>query len=156
MSPGIGEKTGCNSGSVLFRQTLRVPFADTDASTRTHFSALLRWVEASEHELLREVAPLLVTDFPRVHVTCQYLLPIRFGDVIDVVLTDLSIGRTSIKYVWEVRRTEEKCASAEITAVLVNASGAPQPIPDEIRNWLSARRSGPGYSEDPSPVADET
>ncbi len=56
---------------------IRVPFADVDKSGRIHFTAMLRYMDIAEHELVRTLGfPRATTfpdtEFPRVHVDHRF------------------------------------------------------------------------------------
>lgn len=120
---------------MLYRRRMTVPFSDTDASGRTHFTATMRWVEVAEHDVLRRALPESATAFPRVKVTTQFRLPTRFADELDVELHGLTIGRSSVTFSWEVRRDGELCASVELVAVYVSADDRPTAVPEQLRQW---------------------
>jgi YbgC/YbaW family acyl-CoA thioester hydrolase len=85
---------------------IRVPFSDVDSSERIHFTAMLRYMEIAEHELVRSLGfPRATTlkniAFPRVHVTCEYLKAIRFDDEITIEARVEHVGRSS----WTVAFT---------------------------------------------------
>src|SRR5258708_35121996 len=86
----------------------RIRFADTDASGRIHYSALLRHVEAAEMEFFRFIGKpfpeLLSLDvkFPRVHVEADYLAALRSDDLIEIAVWLERIGRASYTLVFEV------------------------------------------------------
>jgi len=64
----------------------RVTFADTDAAGYAHFSKILCYVEEAEHTLLGDLNIPLMNDggWPRVHVECNYFLPLSAGDDVEV------------------------------------------------------------------------
>jgi acyl-CoA thioester hydrolase len=64
---------------------LRIPFSDVDQSKRIHFTAMFRYMEVAEHELMRSIDfpfTRLFQDFeaPRVHVSCDYRAALRYDD----------------------------------------------------------------------------
>ncbi len=85
---------------------VRVPFPDVDSTGRIHFTAMLRYMEVAEHELMRSIGfpyatALLDTAFPRVHVECDFRRAIRYDDVLTVEARIAQVGRTS----WTVAFT---------------------------------------------------
>jgi acyl-CoA thioester hydrolase len=89
--------------SVTIRR--RVEWPDTDAAERYHHSTVIRWVEAAEAELLDSVGLLGVFgSVPRVHYEVDYLAPLFFHDEVELTLTVDSVGETSLRYTFEVRR----------------------------------------------------
>jgi len=82
----------------------RVEFADTDAAGVAHFSRLLAMVEEAEHGFFRERGiPILTKDsaWPVVRVEVDFAGACRFGDDIEVRLSDFQPGKTSLAYAFE-------------------------------------------------------
>jgi len=74
--------------------------------------------------------------FPTVHAECDYRTPIRFGDVLRVEITVEKIGRTSVVFLYRLRRSAKApvvAAEARITVVCIDMdSFRPVPIPPRI------------------------
>lgn len=105
-----------------FRMTRKVAFADTDASGRAHFTAILCYVEDAEHEFFSSRGMAVISDqhgWPRVHVDCDYRAPLAFGDEVTVQLVVQVIGKTSLKYTFMVRKGEQLCAEGSMVIVRV-------------------------------------
>lgn len=132
------------NGEPGFRSRRRIEFADTDASGRAHFAAVLRHVEAVEHECLRQ-AEVPVGDedgaWPRVRVECEYMRPLAFGDEIVVVLQLAPSGKTSLAWGFEVLQEDLAAARGTVVTVLVDAEGKPRVVPEEWRQRLREIRS---------------
>lgn len=82
----------------------RVEFADTDAAGVAHFSRLLAMVEEAEHGFFRERGiPILTKDsaWPGVRVEVDFAGACRFGDEIEVRLSDFQPGKSSLAYAFE-------------------------------------------------------
>ena len=121
----------------------RVAWVDTDAGGRIHFTAAFRWAEAAETALGRALGLLGEwPDLPRRAVEAEYLNVLRFEDEIEIELRPERVGRTSITYVWEIRRDGEVCVRGRHTAVHVGADGRPAPLPDALRRALAAEPAG--------------
>src|SRR5919199_1884526 len=97
----------------------RVAWVDTDAGGRIHFTAALRWAEAAEHNLLRnlDLDGVDVADYPRRQVEAEYRAVLRFDDAFDVRLRPERVGRTSITYVWHLVRDGQLCIVGRHTVV---------------------------------------
>ena len=71
-----------------------------------HFSNFYRWMEQAEHAFFRSLGLTIVNHqpdgstfgWPRVSATCRYQAPVRYEDIVDVVLTVQRIGVKSITY----------------------------------------------------------
>ncbi len=66
---------------------IRVPFVDVDSSQRIHFTAMFRYMELAEHELMRRIGMPYATTLqgiacPRAHLSCDFRGAIVFDDQI--------------------------------------------------------------------------
>jgi acyl-CoA thioester hydrolase len=122
------------------RRSRRIEFADTDASGRAHFTALLRHVEAVEHELLAELAiPLIGPEggWPRVRVEADFRAPLQVGDEMEVTITVGAVGKASIDWRFEIcGRGGDTAAEGRLVTVRVGADRQPAAIPAEWRRRL--------------------
>jgi YbgC/YbaW family acyl-CoA thioester hydrolase len=85
---------------------LRVPFPDVDSSGRIHFTAMLRYFEMAEHELMRSIGypyarAMDDIGFPRVHVECDFHSAVLYDDQLSVEATVERVGSSS----WTVAFT---------------------------------------------------
>lgn len=105
-----------------FRMTRTVAFADTDASGRAHFTAILRYVEETEHAFFASRGMPVISEqhgWPRVHVDCDYRAPLAFGDEIHLQLVVQVVGKTSLKYTFTVKKADVLCAEGSMVIVRV-------------------------------------
>jgi len=126
-----------------FRTRRRVEFVDTDMGGIVHFSRFLVFMETAEH-LFHDALGFSVAEqlagpriaWPRVKVACEYRSPARFGDVLDIELTVLRKGRSSITYGFRFDADGRELATGEVTAVCCElAPGRPPrsiPIPEAL------------------------
>lgn len=117
----------------------RVAWIDTDAACIWHHSVIIRWLEEAEAELHRELGIIGQTfgATPRVRTGFEFLTPVRFDDIVDITLTVVSLGTTSITYELEVTADAAPVASGRLTAVLIDReSGEKRPWPDDLRELL--------------------
>jgi acyl-CoA thioesterase FadM len=116
----------------------RVAWHDTDASGRIHFTAAFLWAEEAESGLFESagIDPRALIDYPRRRVEAEYLLPLRFGQRIDVRIGVAQIGRTSTTLEWEVVVDAGVAVRGRHTIVRVDGSGRPIPIDDATRHAL--------------------
>lgn len=81
-----------------------VEWVDTDASGHQHNSAIMRWVEAAEAQLMRALdLPDYFPSAPRVHQEISYRSKLWFGQSITAAVKVQKLGRTSLTYAFEVR-----------------------------------------------------
>ena len=112
---------------------------DTDASGHYHHSAVIRWVEAAEVALhsalgLEELFGVV----PRVRYEVDYLDRLWFRDAVTITLTVGSVGRSSVRYDFEVRRGNVPAARGLLTAVHADPHGSgATPWPDSVRARLT-------------------
>lgn len=131
---------------------VRVPFPDVDSSGRIHFTAMLRYMEVAEHELMRSLgfpysATLPYLALPRVHVSCDYRAAVRYDDQLTVQARVAHVGRSSWTVVFVIclqetdqGDTQEKTIVAEGRMTIVSLDPQTErtcPLPDEIRAALT-------------------
>jgi 4-hydroxybenzoyl-CoA thioesterase len=63
--------------------------------------------------------------FPSVHVECDYRAPLRFGDVLQVGITVVRIGGSSVTFRYRVRARRRLVAEARVTVVSVDMDTIP-------------------------------
>jgi acyl-CoA thioesterase FadM len=84
----------------------RLRWADADAAGRLHFPRIFEIVEEAESELVRAIKwPMnrsMGYDFPRVHLECKFLRVLALDDPFRLRLAVGKLGRTSIRYVYQV------------------------------------------------------
>ena len=86
-----------------FRTARRVEFADSDMGGIVHFARYLVFMETAEHEFLRSLGADAfgtsegrIVGWPRVEVSCQYLSPAHYGDILDIHLRIARKGTSSL------------------------------------------------------------
>lgn len=75
--------------------------------------------------------------------TLTWTAPARWGDVVDVQVSCTRVGRTSATLAFAITAGGRPCCAVETTYVYTDADGAAVPIPDEIRERLTAARPTP-------------
>ena len=118
----------------------RVEWMDTDAAGIWHHSTVIRWAEDAEAELHRQLGIVQRTfgATPRVNIEFNYGVPLRFDDEVDVVISVVALGNTSITYQIDVDRDGESIAKGKMVAVFTDMeSGAKKVWPQDIRQVLS-------------------
>ena len=127
--------------------THRVEFADTDMAGIIHFSSYFRYMEVTEHAFFRSLG-LSITGtegigWPRVHVECDFKLPLRFEDEVEVELTIAELRSKLISYsyeCWKIASERLLVATGKITTVAVspdvNGDMKATVIPDQVVQLL--------------------
>ena len=138
---------------IEFRRRLR--WADADAAGRLHFPRIFEIIEEAETELLRGVEwPLDVRrrsyDFPRVHLECQFRRIIALDAPFRLLFTVGKLGRTSIRYDYQVFDAGEELAIEGTMTVVILQDGKPAEIPPTLRAALGGegRRDEGGRMRD--------
>jgi acyl-CoA thioester hydrolase len=125
--------------SIEFRRRLR--WADADAAGRLHFPRVFEIVEEAESDLLRGLDwPLDFRrrsyDFPRVHLECRFLRMLELDAPYTLRLTVGKLGRTSIRYDYQVFDAAADLAIEGTMTVVVLRDGRPTEIPPALRAAL--------------------
>jgi acyl-CoA thioester hydrolase len=124
---------------IEFKRRLR--WADADAAGRLHFPRIFEIIEEAESELLRGIEwPMDVRrrdyDFPRVHLECRFSRILALDAPFRLRLTVGKLGRTSIRYDYQVFDDDEELAIEGTMTVVVLRDGAPVEIPTPLRAAL--------------------
>ena len=119
----------------------RLRWADADAAGRLHFPRIFEIIEEAESELVRGIEwPMnrsMGYDFPRVHVECRFLRVLTLDSPFRLRLTVGKLGRTSIRYDYQVFDADEELAIEGTMTVVVLQNGKPTEIPPTLRAALS-------------------
>jgi 4-hydroxybenzoyl-CoA thioesterase len=80
--------------------------------------------------------------FPFVHIECDFKVPSRMGDVIDLTLLVERIGRTSLGIAIVCHRDGvERLRARMVTAMMSIATRKPEPLPQPLREAIEAYRA---------------
>ena len=119
----------------------RLRWADADAAGRLHFPRIFEIIEEAESELVRSIAwPMdrsMGYDFPRVHVECKFLRVLSLDDPFRLRLAVGKLGRTSIRYDYQVFDAGGELAIEGTMTLVVLQNGKPTEIPATLRAALS-------------------
>lgn len=133
---------------------VRVSFADVDSSQRIHFTAMFRYFEVAEHELMRSLdmpyaTTLWESAFPRVHLECDFRGAVRYDDLLDVEARIERVGTSSWTVAFTARHAStagarhdatpgEVVATGKMVIVSMNAeTERSQPLPEKLRAALT-------------------
>ena len=130
--------------AIEFKRRLR--WADADAAGRLHFPRIFEIVEEAEGELLHGIEwPMDLRrkhyDFPRVHVECRFLRMLVLDAPFRLRLTVGKLGRSSIRYDYQVFDAGEELAIEGTMTVVMLQHGKPVEIPESLRVALSGEVS---------------
>ncbi len=123
----------------------RLRWADADAAGRLHFPRIFEIIEEAESELVRSLEwPMnrsLNYDFPRVHLECRFLRVLTLDAPFRLRLAVAKLGRTSIRYEYQVFDAGQELAIDGTMTVVVLQDGKPAEIPQTLRAALSGQPS---------------
>lgn len=114
-----------------FTHRRRVAFSETDLAGIMHFANFFRWMEETEHAFFRSlghsVHPLqngatnAHVGWPRVSAKCEYALPLRFEEEVDVELLVAEIKAKAITYRFLFRKLDAAKSIAAVGELVVVA-----------------------------------
>jgi len=123
-----------------------VAFEDVDAAGIVYFARLIGFAHGALERLFDDVPggyrAIIVKrgiGFPAVHVTTDFLAPIRYGDTARIVATVRKLGATSLHAHFAMTRTSDGAAIASATHVHVCTTLATLtklPFPADLRAAL--------------------
>lgn len=127
------------AASIEFNRRLR--WADADAAGRLHFPRIFEIIEEAESELLRERGWPMIGgrrehDFPRVNVNCNFQRILALDEPFRLRFSVGHMGRTSIRYEYQVFNADEELAIDGTMTVVVMRDGKPTEIPESLRAAL--------------------
>jgi len=136
-----------------------VEFADTDLAGLMHFSNFFRFVESAEHAFFRSLGFRVHTSegsdhqgWPRVEVSCKYLRPARFEQMLEICLHIEEVRTSSLRYTFYVFAVGEKrhapiatgsCAIVHVALDTGTQEIRKAPIPPALRHQLDRAVTSP-------------
>jgi YbgC/YbaW family acyl-CoA thioester hydrolase len=129
--------------TIELKRTVR--WADVDAAGRIYYPRVFDYAGEGEWELLHSLGisrkKLGKTyDFPRVHAECHFKKMLELGAHFTIRIWPGKLGRTSIRYSFQIflEETPEEVAAEGSVTVVVLCNGKPAEIPSEIRSGLES------------------
>jgi acyl-CoA thioester hydrolase len=124
---------------------VRVIYADTDAMGIVYHTNYIKWFEVGRNELMRQLGVSYTEmeasgfSLPLTKVSCHYLLPARYDDVLTIETKIDYIKRASMKFVSEIWDEKRKSLLVEGYTVhaCVNSEGKIRRIPPQILELLN-------------------
>jgi acyl-CoA thioester hydrolase len=127
--------------------TLRVRYAETDAMGGVYHTNYIVWFEVGRGEYSRQMG----TDYrrweeaglllPVTEVSCRYLSPARYGDLVVVATWVEEVRSRMIIFGYEARmqETARVLAAGKTVHVCVSRDGQPVQIPTEWRDAMNRK-----------------
>jgi len=124
-----------------FNWTLRVYYEDTDTAGIVYYANFLKFFERCRTEWLRsagfeqqKMADELGLRFVVARVECDYRLPARLDDLIEIDLKVARAGAASIVFEQSARRDADLLAMARVrVGCIATRTFTPQPLPPALR-----------------------
>jgi acyl-CoA thioester hydrolase len=129
---------------IIFAHPIEVRFRDCDPLGHVNNAVYLTYLEQARLSQWRalwgfgERGQETIPGVILARVEIDYRLPARFGDLLEVRIGLLGIGRTSFTYEYEIANgTGRIVATAKSVQVMYDyAADTPVPVPAEIRDKL--------------------
>jgi acyl-CoA thioester hydrolase len=134
-----------------FKAVRRVEFSETDLAGIVHYANFFRYMETAEHGFFRMLGYSVVmhhfdppVGWPRVRAECEYRVPLRFEDEVEIHLLVTQKKTKSLTYTFIFRKMNgrqlEEVARGSLTVVCVtkqpdgsfSATHIPKPFADLI------------------------
>ena len=133
-------------GIAHFTHRIEVRFRDCDPMGHTNNAVYLTYLEQARFAHWKSLwgmgTPQMPPGMPGVilaRVECDYKRPSRYGDVLEVRLAIVELGRSSFRYEYEIVDEQGRTIVAAKTVQVMYdyTAGRPVPIPDTIRARLT-------------------
>lgn len=132
---------------MAFTSVQKIRFDDVDGAGIVYYPQFFHLCHAAFEDFFDDAAPVsyptMIKErrlgFPTVAITSEFKAPLSYGDVALVELAVLSVGRSSLRIHYEIRRKRDGVLSftADITTVLMNLDTQRSvEIPDDFRRIL--------------------
>jgi YbgC/YbaW family acyl-CoA thioester hydrolase len=113
MKTGDAAPGGVPRKDAFYRMTVRVHWADTDAAGIVWFGNFLRYFEAAEDELFRQLGRTrlallreLGILMPRVEAACRFRSPARAEDLLSVGIAVRDLTSRRLTYLFDARTSD--------------------------------------------------
>jgi len=124
----------------------RVEFSDTDLAGVVHFSRFFVYMESVEDEFLRALGASFTFEhegarlgWPKAEASCNYVSPLRYGDLIDIHLKVQRKGNGSLTYTIDFSRSDQPIARGRTVSVCCAAQPGGRFAPIAIPEFLASR-----------------
>lgn len=129
----------------------RLSYADCDPAGIVYFASWFPWMERllsewmydhslRSDQLFQQHGFMVIT----CHAECEYLYPASLFDPILVTMNSAKIGKTSLKWGFEIIRTTDELlvGRGQLIWVTIGADGAPVPVPSNLVNLVQKHHGG--------------
>ncbi len=124
---------------------IRVIYADTDAMGIVYHTNYIKWFEVGRNELMRHLgisySEMEASGFslPLTKVSCHYLLPAKYDDVLTIETKIDYIKRASMKFISQIwdKKKESLLVEGYTVHACVNKEGKIRRIPPQILELLN-------------------
>jgi 4-hydroxybenzoyl-CoA thioesterase len=130
-----------------FTRSVTIRFSHCDAAGIVYFPHYFDMFNGLiedwyKEELGHDYAELIMTDrygFPFVHIECDFKIPSRMGEVIDLTLLVERVGRSSLGIAIVCHRDGlERLRARMVTAMMSLETRKPVPMPAPLREAVAA------------------
>jgi acyl-CoA thioester hydrolase len=130
---------------------IRVIYADTDAMGIVYHTNYIKWFEIGRAELLRELGipyaqiALGGYNLPLTEVSCHYLYPARYDQIVVIETEIVYLRRASVKFNYVIRdeKLERVLVEGESVHACINTQGKVVRIPPDILKKLIPEKINP-------------
>ncbi len=135
--------------SMPFSARITVRFADADAAGLVYYPVVFHYFHVAMEEFFAArcgtTYPRLMSErrvgFPTVSAEAEFLVPIIYGDEIDVEVSVSRVGTSSVTFEYAARRSSDNtlCARSTQVQVAMNLDARRAvPVPDDLRRAFSS------------------
>ncbi len=129
----------------LFSVQVKVRYYDTDLSSAVFFTNYIKWFDLALPEFTDSLGVKwrsfleMNIDAVVVNVLFDYINPCYINDIIDVHITEVELGRSSMTFKGALYREGELIAEGEMVYVFIDLSTYTSlPVPENLRQRLDA------------------
>ncbi len=128
------------SKTETFDWDVRVRYSETDQMGVTYYANYFVWFEVARTEYFRSKS-IAYTDIEKrqiflavVDCQCRYLAPTRYDDLVTVRTWISKLGKTSLRFGYELfeKNSGKRIAEGSSSHVFVNSSIEPVRVPEEV------------------------
>jgi 4-hydroxybenzoyl-CoA thioesterase len=134
---------------MAYTSVQKIRFDDVDGAGIVYYPRFLHLCHAAFEDFFDAAAPFSYPEliarrrlgFPTVHIDADFKAPLAYGDTAIVTLTVTSVGTSSVKTRYEIRRKRDSALAfvAVITTVFISLdTQKSMPLSDELKAVFSS------------------